>query len=535
VTRLQFEFDGRKAELPEPVAGGDELVVDVISVREVTAPSHAPDSRFDFANPVRKLLFFVWREGIALTWAKVRSVRLQRRLEAAAALVVVVGQSADGQRCLCFGRQATPTLDKMVFPVQLCARLQGDDRSDEVAANEVARELGASPGLYVEVSGYSIHSGAAVPNRAAELIRLHGSAPSQGRSVQNRTEVVARAGAAGAYSLTLLGCGAYPMAYTIPALRRARRRCVVDLNPCIAAEAARRFQFHSADTDCGRAIGSLRIDSNNAVVVATYHSTHAELVHRVFAADPNAKVLVEKPPVTLLDEAYDLASAIERGCFLEIGYNRRYAALTREAMRALAEVDGPTTMTCLVKELRIPDSHWYYWPNQGTRVTGNLSHWFDLATLFIRSNPVDVHAAGQTLGDGDEVSATIVYADGSMCVIVASDRGSGLKGVQEWIEIRRAQTTVRINDFVELTVTDAAGERVTRTRIRDKGHARMYREFERAVLTDGRPQYPVQDLLVSTLLYTTVTDMLRRGHPHRNLPTSELRAAACEQGASCSA
>jgi predicted dehydrogenase len=146
-----------------------------------------------------------------------------------------------------------------------------------------------------------------------------------------------------------------------------------------------------------------------------------------------------------------------------------------------------------------------------------------------------MHATRVSSGESDEVSVTIVYDDSSMCVIVASDRGSGLKGVQEWIEIRRSGVTVRIDDFVRLAVADESGERVTRTRIRDKGHARMYREFEHAVLTGGRPQYPARDLLTSTLLYTTASDMLRRGHPHRSLPAVTANEGARAGGISCTA
>jgi predicted dehydrogenase len=307
------------------------------------------------------------------------------------------------------------------------------------------------------------------------------------------------------------------MAYTIPALRRAERRLIVDLNPCIAAEAARRFRFQMADTDCERGIGRLQHEAVNAVVVATYHSTHAELLGQIFAVDPRAKVLVEKPPVTEIADVDDLAAALESKRFLEIGYNRRYAWMTRKAVSVLAPLDGPITMTCIVKELRIPANHWYYWPNQGTRVTGNLSHWFDLATLFIRSNPVEIIATRLSSNPGDEVSVTILYDDASMCAIIATDRGSDLKGVQESIELRRAGTTVLIDDFVRLVVADESRVRVTRSRIRDKGHRRMYREFETAILNEAAPQYPVRDLRISTLLYTTATEMLRGGCSRHSL------------------
>jgi predicted dehydrogenase len=512
--------------LPAPVAREDELCVVVESVRVVPSPC-APSSRFAFGNPLRKLFYFIWREGLRLTWSKVRAVRLQRRLEGEAVLVIVAGRTADGQRCLCLGRQATPSLSIMKFPAHFCVALR-DGAVDGVAIAEIVKTVSSSVDLFTQAMDYSVHSGTPAPSSVIVMLGSWGipiTSPGN-RGAPAPAKRIGGARDSRRYSLTLLGCGAYPMAYTLPALRGAHRHCVVDLNPCIAAEAARRYGFAMADTDCNRALGDLDRRRTNLVVIATYHSSHAELVRRTFEVDPNARVFVEKPPVVDVADVYDLAERLNRGSFLEIGYNRRYAPMIERARSVLGTQEGPITMTCIVKELSLPANHWYFWPTQGTRVTGNLSHWFDLATCFIASDPVDIVATRRTTEHGEELCATVSYEDSSMLVIVATERGSGRKGVQETIELRRANVTLLIDDFVRLVVTDEKTTRVIRSRIRDKGHMRMYKALEGAVISGASPRYPTRDLIRSTLTYTSVARMVSDGEHYRKIDGFAPRACA---------
>jgi len=91
--------------------------------------------------------------------------------------------------------------------------------------------------------------------------------------------------------------------------------------------------------------------------------------------NPNTKIFVEKPPVTSLDQLKRLIEIRNNPThFVEIGYNRRYSPFVIQAKGIINIFKMPITMTCIIKELNIPTSHWYYWPSERTRITGNLSH-----------------------------------------------------------------------------------------------------------------------------------------------------------------
>ncbi len=79
-----------------------------------------------------------------------------------------------------------------------------------------------------------------------------------------------------------------------------------------------------------------------------------------------------------------------------------------EAKAMLSCCNGPLTMTCIVKELRLPKSHWYYWSTQGTRIAGNLCHWIDLGAYCIKQRPVSVYGVSVPENPaGDEVTVVV--------------------------------------------------------------------------------------------------------------------------------
>jgi len=82
----------------------------------------------------------------------------------------------------------------------------------------------------------------------------------------------------------------------------------------------------------------------------------------------------------------------------------------------------PLIFSAIVKEPKIPQTHWYFWQNQGTRITGNVCHWIDLAFFLIGSRVTEINL----LNTGDSVSIGLVFQDGSLATIVASDIGTWL-------------------------------------------------------------------------------------------------------------
>lgn len=243
------------------------------------------------------------------------------------------------------------------------------------------------------------------------------------------------------------------------------------------------------------------------VVVATYHSDHASMTERVLEVNPGARVFIEKPPVIHPQEAVRLAALRAEGKWIDVGFNRRYAPLIRKMRFHIENLPRPVIFSAIVKELKIPRTHWYLWGNQGTRITGNVCHWIDLAFYFIGSSAKEI----SLLNSGDSVGIGLTFQDGSLATIVASDVGNDLAGVQEFIEVRAGNTTLALNDFQYLIARSGAQRRTERSLWRDRGHSAMYREVRHRALENGRPEYPAEDMLQVSGVTARASEMLLSG------------------------
>ena len=333
--------------------------------------------------------------------------------------------------------------------------------------------------------------------------------------------------------VALLGAGDYARTEIIPALRAAglSLQIVADREPQIAALVGQRYGFREATTDPERAIRSL--PSTGLVVVATAHDSHAHLA--CMAAEAGHRVFVEKPPTVTQADAERLAEVMRaRPGIVEIGYNRRYHPLVRRAMSWLARDRGPISVACTVKELNFEPDHWYFWANQGSRITGNLCHWIDLAVSLLDSGPLPVSVTlspriRSRVVDDEERVLTVTFEDGSLLSVFATTRGDDIRGVQEQIEIRRGHTTITIDDLWTLRVRRGGMERHYRTMFRTKGHGYMYREALGRVSRDEPALYRVRDLIVVSAIQLTASSLVH-GDAHSVPVPSWMEAAVARAG-----
>ncbi|MBX6366318.1 MAG: Gfo/Idh/MocA family oxidoreductase, partial [Gemmatimonadetes bacterium] len=321
----------------------------------------------------------------------------------------------------------------------------------------------------------------------------------------------ARAGGAGAggrrrrrAGVYLLGFGGYVREQVLPHFRGEVVAAVDHKAALIRAAAAPPFPVHDDPTEILEAIAR---DPRPLVIVATYHSEHARLARAVLDANPAAAVLVEKPAALTAAEGVELAALRREGAWIEAGYNRRHAPLTAALREGFRDVPRPWAFTATVKELKLPANHWYRWENQGTRVSGNACHWLDLARHLLGVAPVEVSA----IGTDESFVVSLAFEDGSVAAIAASAYGDDLRGVTERIELRGADVTGVVDDFRALTLSRAGRTRRIRRRLRDKGHAAMYRETRRRWLAGEEPAYPAEDLAVVAWMTEVATAALRRG------------------------
>jgi predicted dehydrogenase len=517
-------FRDRRYDLNPPVAADGELALAVDRFVCLSLPAEARKHQFEYGAVLRKALFFLLREGPALTWRKIFSTRLQRMLVHERSLVVAIGRLADGKMALAVGPQWSVRTNYFVFPEELVVPVASPHDADLLATG-ISRYLSQRPDLRAAFFHYSPFSGKEVPiqlDRALETSRSQAADP--GVTFETPLPVTVEPTSARRFSkqsmkssagrppLFLFGAGVYAKTYILPNLKRLNCYAVADLNPILAAVIGEEFSFRHRFIRAEQALERLQDVENPRVVIATYHSTHVQLADEALRRNRGALVFIEKPPVTTFDQLQRLLELREGPHFVEIGYNRRHVPFVSKARAILEGQRGPITMTCIVKELNIPRTHWYYWPRQGSRIVGNLSHWIDLGVYFIQRRPESLICIS---GGGDiptdEISTAVLFPDGSLFTLVASDRGNPLRGVQEYIEIRKGDVTVVIEDFIKMRVLKGGRQQVWRKLRREKGHARMCRDFETRCRTGEPAGYPQWDLETSSRIYLSLTESLTSG------------------------
>lgn len=240
------------------------------------------------------------------------------------------------------------------------------------------------------------------------------------------------------------------------------------------------------------------------VIVSTYHSDHTPMAKEIFNINPNSMIFIEKPPSLTNSEAELLVELINNGAWIDIGFNRRYIRFNHMIKNMLENVNSPIHITMIVKELKLPKNHWYFWPNQGTRIFGNSVHWIDLLRFFIKKEIKNVTVKGY---DGN-LTITIEFSDNIIGDIILTDIGNDLMGVEEYIEIRWGNTTIKVYDYKKMEIRTGTTIKIYKNLLRDKGHSSMYSDLKNNYIKNQPPKYPKEDITWVTYLCTEIVNQL---------------------------
>jgi len=301
-----------------------------------------------------------------------------------------------------------------------------------------------------------------------------------------------------------VGAGAFARSILLPAFCRSREvrlTGIASASGLTARDAGARFGF----AYCTARVEDILSDAEtDAVVIATRHSTHAELAAR--ALEAGKAVFVEKP--LAIDRAglerVEEALRSSRG-LLAVGYNRRFAPLARELRTALAGA-GPLAMHCTVNAGPLPADHWLRDPAEGGRVVGEIGHFVDLMCFLCGARPVAVFAAG----DGrEEASATLRFADGSVGSVAYTSRGDASFS-KERLEVFAGGAAFVLEDFRRLLAVRGGRTRTSKA-AQDKGHAAEVAEFVAAARSGGPAPVPWEELRAVSLATLAVAESASTG------------------------
>ncbi|KUL55425.1 oxidoreductase [Streptomyces sp. NRRL F-4489] len=312
--------------------------------------------------------------------------------------------------------------------------------------------------------------------------------------------------------LAFVGAGNYATSMLLPHLARregVELSAVVTTTALSAANAQRKFGFAEATTDLDAVLGDKAID---AVFVVTRHSSHAELTRQALLAGKT--VFVEKPLALTEDElAGVLAAVAESGNDrLQVGFNRRFAPLLREAGQRFGARTGPAHLRYLVNAGRLEHGSWYLQQGaQGSRFAGEGGHFIDTASWLLGADPVSVSATAPP--GNDDLQVVLRYPDGSTATIGYLTTGpAGFP--KETLDLIADGRALRLDDFVRASVHGR--KRWVSSRLpkaRDKGQEAELAAFVKAVRTGGPMPVPLSSLVATTAATLAVPAALASGAP----------------------
>ncbi|MCA9074192.1 MAG: bi-domain-containing oxidoreductase, partial [Planctomycetaceae bacterium] len=186
--------------------------------------------------------------------------------------------------------------------------------------------------------------------------------------------------------VAFLGAGSFATQTLIPAFQQhgAQLAMVASRGGLTGTIADRKFKFDEVTSDTDAPFNDPNID---AIVIATRHDSHADLVCR--ALDAGKHVFVEKP-LALNTEQLDsvLASAENSSHALMVGFNRRFAPHVQRMRESLAGAKEAKAFVMTVNAGMIPADHWVHDPIAGGgRIIGEGCHFVDLLR-FLCGHPI---------------------------------------------------------------------------------------------------------------------------------------------------
>ncbi len=285
--------------------------------------------------------------------------------------------------------------------------------------------------------------------------------------------------------ISVIGAGVFSSRSLLPQLKRAGAtlQSIASSGGVSAAHCAKKFGFQSATTDSE---GLLRDPNTDAVVIATRHNTHARFA--IDALQNRKAVFVEKPLCLLPEELEKIAIAHEAAVnpILMVGFNRRFAPLTRKMKELLDGIREPKTFIVTVNAGVLPDDHWHHERESGGgRVLAEGCHFIDLLRYLVGSTISRIEAV--QVGENrylqhcdDKVSITLRFGDGSIGTIHYFGNGP-MSFPKERIEVFTNGKALQLDNFKSLRGFGWPKFRKATLWKQDKGHAGAIEAFVDAV------------------------------------------------------
>jgi predicted dehydrogenase len=216
----------------------------------------------------------------------------------------------------------------------------------------------------------------------------------------------------------------------------------------------------------------------DAAFIAGYHHTHAKLAIR--ALERNMDVVIEKPIATEEEDFINLIKTAERSHGkIFASFHKRYLPFNKYIHEDLGiEKRKPFSYHCIVYEVALPKLHWYRWPVSKSRLFADGCHWID---HFLFLNKYSKPKRTWVTRGPNVVNCSILLENGSYFTMILTTVGSPRTGVQDYIELRRDNVTIRMKNGSHYEAENGT-RRVRKARVNKmKCYENMYRNIAKRI------------------------------------------------------
>lgn len=315
-------------------------------------------------------------------------------------------------------------------------------------------------------------------------------------------------------NIGFIGAGSFAQSYLIPNVKAAgvSLDTVVTTKGITSKNVAEKFGFNHTSSNAGDVMENPQI---NTVFIATPHNSHAQ--YTISALKANKHVFVEKPLAMTPEELKDVEAAYkEAGVTVMVGFNRRFADVSKAIKKAFENLTEPLFVNIRVNAGFIPKEHWTQNPEiGGGRIIGEMCHFIDLMQYFTDSEPIKVYAeclntTSEKLKADDNISIIVKFKNGSVGSL--NYLANGDKSLpKEMIEVFGGGKTGRIHDFRSGELHE--GNKITKIKSSSKGHKQEIEAFLTSIKDGTVSPISFESIRLTTETTFKIIDSLNNGLP----------------------
>ena len=312
-------------------------------------------------------------------------------------------------------------------------------------------------------------------------------------------------------NLSVMGCGQAAFATLCYFIQKEKGAVFLDCYDPNARAAQKLKAQYGFEKVVDKAAEIFQNKAVKQVVIASNHASHT--AYAVEALKRGLHVFCEKPLCTTPEQLQDLDAALKTSAgTLWAGFNRPYAPATCFIAAKIKGCRQPLTLHCYVHGHLLPADHWYRKEEEGTRISGNMGHWIDLAIHLMAMRgfipetfTLTLAAASPVLPKDDNVVLLLTTDFGDLVSISLNARHEPFGGIRETIEVQCSDFAAQIADYKALYWWQKDKEGREIYKYKDPGHEALIRTF----LDPEAIPRPWNEVRLSTALTLHASDLAR--------------------------